>query len=121
MRESWALRAAPAYYIGPDLRHYRCYRVRITETNIKWISDTIAWFPHYTNLTIYTNQTTLSSAAHELTQSFLQIRISSSFSPLSNSHFKSLLELREILKHSIPVDVIAPSPDDIANADDEIG
>ena len=95
VRESWAPHATLAYYIGPALRHYRCYRVWITETNAEWILDTIVWFPHYTNLLIHTNQTTLLSA---------------------------LLELVEIFKNSIPVDAISPSPDgdDIANADDVI-
>ena len=55
VRESWAPRATNAYYIGPALRHYRCYRVWITETNAERVSDTIAWFPHYTNLPIHTN------------------------------------------------------------------
>ena len=122
VREGWAPCATPTYYIGPALRHYRCYRVWITETNAERMSDTIAWFPHYTTLPIHTNQTTLLSAAYDLTQALLQPSLSSYSPPLSNNHFKSLLELAELFKNSIPVDAIAPSPDgdDITDADDVV-
>ena len=78
VRESWTPRATPAYYIGLALRHYRCYRIWITETNAERISDTIAWFLYYTNLEIHTNHTTLLSTAHELTYTLLQPILSSS-------------------------------------------
>ena len=87
VRESWAPRATNAWYIGPALPHYRCYLIWIIDTNTERISDSIAWFPHYTNIPVYTNQSTILSATHKLTQVLLQPRLSASFFPLAHNHF----------------------------------
>ena len=79
MRESWTPRATNTWYIDPVLRHYRCYRVWMIETNAERISDTIAWFPHYTNMPVHTNQPTILSTTYEITQALIQSRLSSYF------------------------------------------
>ena len=56
IRESWTPRATNGWYIGPALRHYRCYRVWILETNAERISDTIAWFPRHVKMPTPTNE-----------------------------------------------------------------
>ena len=44
-RASWSPHAIDGWYIGPALRHYRCFRVWATATNAERIADTIVWFP----------------------------------------------------------------------------
>ena len=40
-QKSWALYGKKSWYIGPELEHYRCYRVYILETCSERISNTV--------------------------------------------------------------------------------
>ena len=101
IRESWAPRATSGWYLGPALRHYRCYRVYIVETKAERIVDTVAWFPTYVSMPTPSSTTTLLSAAYDLTQALLSPRTSSPLPPLVASHTKALLELSTIIKNSL--------------------
>ena len=41
-RETWAPHASEAWYTGPAMHHYRCYKVWVWETRAERISDTLA-------------------------------------------------------------------------------
>ena len=43
--ETWAPHASDAWYLGPAVHHYRCYRVWVWETKAERVSDTLAWIP----------------------------------------------------------------------------
>ena len=45
VRQTWAAHGCDGWYLGPALKHYRCYRVYVNETNAERISDTLAWIP----------------------------------------------------------------------------
>lgn len=45
LRESWAPHAVDAWYTGPALSHYRCYRVHVWSTKKERITDTLTWLP----------------------------------------------------------------------------
>ena len=49
-RKSWAPHANDAWYIGPALEHYRCFRVYMRETQSERITDTLTWFPKHVPL-----------------------------------------------------------------------
>ena len=59
---------------------------------------------------VRTNQTTILSAARELTQALLQPRLSSSFLPLAHNHFQSLLELAKFSKNPSLMMPLIPDP-----------
>ena len=65
VRETWAPRATRAWYLGPAMSHYRCYRVWIVETQAERIVDTVAWFPTYVSMPTPSSTTTLLSAAYD--------------------------------------------------------
>jgi len=44
-RSTWAFHATPAWYIGPALEHYRCYKVWIIATRQERIVNTLTWLP----------------------------------------------------------------------------
>ncbi len=46
IRRSWDFRAKEGFYIGPALKHYRCYRVLATESNVLMVSDAVKFRPH---------------------------------------------------------------------------
>jgi hypothetical protein len=42
-RESWAPHAVDAWYLGPAMAHYRCYRGWVWKTQRERIADTVTW------------------------------------------------------------------------------
>lgn len=46
MRKSFAQIGIPAWYIGPSLEHYRCYKVYVPKTRAEQICDTVSFHPH---------------------------------------------------------------------------
>lgn len=44
-RSSWAPHGKIGFYVGPALKHYRCYRVYMKSTNTTRITDTLSWHP----------------------------------------------------------------------------
>ena len=49
-RKSWGKHANDAWYIGPAINHYRCFRVYMRETQSERITDTLTWFPKHVPL-----------------------------------------------------------------------
>ena len=45
-RQSFAPHGIPAWYIGPTLEHYRCYKVYVPKTRAERICDTVSFHPH---------------------------------------------------------------------------
>ena len=66
VRETWAPHAAPAWYIGPAMDHYRCYRSYILETRAERTADTIEWFSVHTPLPTPSAAETIAAAAQRL-------------------------------------------------------
>jgi hypothetical protein len=44
-RSTFANHGVTGYYLGPALKHYRCFRVHMIATRRERISDSLAWFP----------------------------------------------------------------------------
>jgi hypothetical protein len=44
-RATWSTHAFSAWYIGPALKHYRCYKVWATKTRQERIVNQLMWFP----------------------------------------------------------------------------
>ena len=47
-RQTWAFHASEAWYIGPAMDHYRCYRVWITKSRQERIVNQLSWLHHRT-------------------------------------------------------------------------
>jgi len=46
IRRTFAPHGVPAWYNGPALEHYRCYKVYVPKTRAERISDTVSFHPH---------------------------------------------------------------------------
>ena len=44
-RTTWAAHGVPGYYIGPALKHYRCFQAWAISSQSARVTDTLAWFP----------------------------------------------------------------------------
>eukprot|EP00957_Ditylum_brightwellii_P069140 5250116-Ditylum_brightwellii.AAC.1 len=49
-RVSWGFHAEDAWYVGPALKHYKCYTVIIKQTTAQRITDTVRFQHHNVKL-----------------------------------------------------------------------
>ena len=49
-RASWAAHGVYGWYLVPEMDHYRCYRVYVTNTRAKRNSDTVEFLPQHTKV-----------------------------------------------------------------------
>ena len=68
VRTSWGVHAKEGFYNGPALKHYRCYKVHITEIGQAQISDRVVFFPEHTMSPTLSDNDTAAAAATELTR-----------------------------------------------------
>ena len=65
-RESWGYHAEKAWYVGPAMKHYRCYTVVAANTKRSKISDTVAFQHHTVEVPTVTPADRIIRAAKEL-------------------------------------------------------
>ena len=65
-RESWGYHAEKAWYVGPAMKHYRCYTVVSANTKRSKISDTVAFQHHTVEVPTVTPADRIIRAAKEL-------------------------------------------------------
>ena len=56
---SWETHAKDAWYVGPALNHYRCFRFWMPKTKAFQIAKTAKFFPTYTSIPNITNDENL--------------------------------------------------------------
>jgi hypothetical protein len=66
IRGSWDPRAIEAWYIGPAMKHYRCYCVWIWATKSERIADTLVWFPTRVKMPTISSNDLVLAAANDL-------------------------------------------------------
>ena len=65
-RTSWKTHAKDAWYVGPALNHYQCFRFWMPKTKAFQIAKTEKLFPTYTSIPNITNNDNLVMAAKYL-------------------------------------------------------
>jgi hypothetical protein len=110
-RGTWAPHAVEGWYLGPAMRHYRCYRIWAWNTSAERVADTLAWFPTATVMPRHSSTNIGVAAAHDLTHALLQPAPSSPLSPLTGSRRHRLLQLAYIFhQHTHRPDHIPSEP-----------
>eukprot|EP00957_Ditylum_brightwellii_P210154 15364621-Ditylum_brightwellii.AAC.1 len=66
-RASWRFHAEDAWYVGPALKHYRCYMVVMKQSIVQRITDTIRFKHHNVKLSTVTPAERIQKAVKELT------------------------------------------------------
>jgi Reverse transcriptase (RNA-dependent DNA polymerase). len=65
-RTSWSPHGIDGWYIGPALRHYRCFTCYIPRTHATRIADTVHFIPHAAPVPAVTTADAISKAADDL-------------------------------------------------------
>ena len=94
-RTSWETHTKDAWYVGPALNHYRCFRFWIPKTKAFQIAKTAKFFPTYTSIPNITNDDNLVMAAKYLIEALKKRGTSNqqNFTPLKQNALKELADI----------------------------
>ena len=98
LRGTWAAHAVSAWYLGPDLHHYRCYHVYTAETRGERIADTVVWFLTKGRTPMSSSTDLAIAAARDLIAALQSPHPASPISPLSDSKVFDFKVMAEIFK-----------------------
>jgi hypothetical protein len=98
-RASWGPHAVDAWYLGPALSHYRCYRGWVWATQRERISDTVTWKPRTVPLPSLSPLETIQAYTHQLTQAIQQYTNAAPHPPTTDPEnpITAIQTLQEIL------------------------
>lgn len=113
-RKSWAVHALDAWYLGPALDSYRCYRVWIWDTQSERISDTLEWFPQHVRMPTTTSTDLLLAGLRDVTHALNSPTANSPLAPLTDSHASELRRAVTLLSGAI--DKCTPLPPSVSHA-----
>ena len=97
----------PAWYIGPALEHYRCYKVYVPKTRAERICDTVSFHPHLCSPPVLQPLEQAVIAADKLTTALQQIQNKHSYK--SNEQTTTLQALEKLSNITICVSTTGTS------------
>eukprot|EP00957_Ditylum_brightwellii_P178000 13558420-Ditylum_brightwellii.AAC.1 len=66
-RASWGFKVEDAWYVGPAMKHYRCYKVVMKQSTAQQISDSVQFEHHSVHIPSIAPAQRLEKATKELT------------------------------------------------------
>lgn len=95
---TWGARAIYGWYIGPELKHYRCSKVFISSTRSERVTDTVQFFPSTSSLPALTQDEALIHATEDLTKEIFNQRKHDK----KSGHYEETLEAIQRLMQLFP-------------------
>ena len=111
-RKSWGKHANDAWYIGPAINHYRCFRVYMRETQSERVTDTLTWFPKHVTLPTATSTEILAAGLQDVVKELQAPTAPNSLINLTDSNRQELIDMTNTLITMI-------QDDDTPNATEE--
>ena len=102
-RRSWAPHAKDAWFVGPALQHYQCFRFFIPATKGFTTAQTANFFPSFTTMPTLSNEEFAILTARELVDAMKKLKKSKSLK-IKSAHKEKLLELAKIFNDALPMD-----------------
>jgi hypothetical protein len=101
-RRTWAPHGKDGWYIGPSLKHYRCYTVYITKTRSNRIVETVNFSPHKFKLPFPSSSELATQAAADLTHALLHPQPAGPFCQVGDKQAIALRRLAKIFVSAKP-------------------
>ena len=100
-RPSWGVHGEDAWYIGPAIDSYRCYKTWVWKTKSERISDTITWFPHYVKMPTAGPLEILATIASDIQELLTNKTAQSPLSPFSQTQTQALKNFSSAFQHPV--------------------
>lgn len=101
-RASWAPHGADGWYIGPAMKHYRCFRVYINKTQAERITDTVEFFPNNYNMPKFSSTDAIIKASRDMVKALREPHPATPFNNFGDKQFAALESLAEIFDTALP-------------------
>ena len=92
-RASWDPHGVDAWYIGPAMDSYRCYKTWVWRTKKTRITDTLEWFPHQVKMPTSSPLEMIVAATKDIAESLSALPLNSPFPALTVSQVQALQNL----------------------------
>ena len=99
-RASWAAYGVDAWYLVPEMNHYRCYHVYVTDTRAERNSNTVEFFPHHTKLTDISAINASTTAAQQLVTALSNTKPNTAVEKVGHWQLAALRVLAQIFQHT---------------------
>lgn len=97
-RTTWAPHAVDAWYVGPAMKHYRCFRAWVWSTKKERTTDTLTWLPKTVAFPFPTPQQTIIDSTSKIIEALQATKTSpNSITPTANES-ELLIELGKLLR-----------------------
>jgi hypothetical protein len=100
-RGTWEPHGKPGYYVGTAMKHHRCYRCYVSETQTTRVTDTVAWFPEGVRMPSATAAEAALAAARDLIAALRQPAPAAPVAPLDRTHTAALQQLADIFAATV--------------------
>ena len=97
MRKSWAPHANDAWYLGPAMEHYRCFRVYMRETQSERITDTLTWFPKHVPLPTATSTELIVAGLQDVVEELQNPTVPNAIINVDNNKRNTLKKISNML------------------------
>ena len=95
-RGTWDVHGKDAFYLGPALEHYRCYKVYVRDTKSERIGDTIEFFPAYAKMPAISSQDIVAHAAEQLSHALQHPHPATPYHQFGAKQIQALQQLAQI-------------------------
>ena len=99
-RASWASHGVNGWYLGPEMEHYCCYRVYVTNTRAERNSDTVEFFPQNTKVHSIAAIDADTTAAQQLVTALSDPKPNTPLEKVGNRQLAALRILAHIFRHT---------------------
>ena len=99
-RPSWGPHGIDAWYIGPTMEHYRCFKFYLPETNATRIGATAKFFPHHCKMPKLSSEDAATAAANDLIAALQKPSPALPYLKLGSTHTTALKELATIFNNT---------------------
>ena len=100
-RKSWGKHANDAWYIGPAINHYRCFRVYMRETQSERVTDTLTWFPKHVPLPTATSTEIIAAGLQDVVKELQVPTAPNSLIQVTKSNRHKLIKITNTLVNMI--------------------
>ncbi|MHA7856378.1 hypothetical protein [Marinobacter shengliensis] len=102
VRKSWSPHGVEAWYVGPALDSYRCFRAFIPATGAFRLCDTLTWFPHHVTLPQSSTTDLIAASLRDIVAALQNPSPATPLAPLTDSQSRALRDAVTIIQNVSP-------------------
>ena len=100
-RSTWSPHGLEAWYIGPALEYYRCFRCWVWDTRKERVCDTLRWHPARVRLPASSSTDTIILCLKDIAAALRHPAPRSPLAPLTDAQNKALRDIVTILNNNV--------------------